>query len=139
MDEEHLVRRHGQRMIMRHNALFRAGYRIAPDWSHDMQLALVHPHKTAPRLALNDDGSITLLFPRSGMPEHAIIDILVKDEREFDRLIARIPVPNYFQTLGQTTVGRAVETVIALVVLGLIWFAATKGLEALFPGLIDLW
>jgi hypothetical protein len=139
MNEENLVRHHGQRMIMRYNALFRAGYRVAPHWSHDMQLALVHPNKKAPRLALNDDGSITLLFPRSDMAEHEIIDILIKDDRAFDRLIARTPAPNFLQSLGLTTVGRAVETVVALALLGLIWFAASKGLEALFPGLKNLW
>lgn len=138
MDEEHLVRQHGERLITRFNALYNAGYRVAPHWAMEFQFALVHPNKKAPRLALNDDGAVTLLFPRSDMPEHEIIDIPAEDKRGFDRLIARIPKPNYVQTLGQTTIGKGVDTVIALAFLGAIWFAATKGLEWLFPGLKDL-
>lgn len=139
MDREYLVRQHGESLITRFNALYKVGYRTAPHWSLDMQFALVHPNKKAPRLALNDDASVALLFPRSQMPEHEIIDIPADDRRGFDRLISRIPATNFLQMLGQTSVGRAIETVVALAFVGLLWFLATKGLEALFPGLKDLW
>ncbi len=139
MREDVKLRRHGEILITRFNALYKAGYRVAPHWMMDIQFALVHPNKKAPKLALNDDGSVALLFPLIDMPKHAIIDIPADDHHGFEVLVRHTPPPNYLQTLGQTTIGRGVETVIALAFLAAIWFAMSKGLEWLFPGLKDLW
>lgn len=133
------LRRHGEILITRFNALYKAGYRVAPHWMMDVQFALVHPNKNAPKLALNDDGSVALLFPLSDMSEQEIIDIPADDQRGFEFLVRRTPQPNYLQTVGQTTIGRGVETVIALAIVVAFWFAMSKVLEWLFPGLKDLW
>ncbi|MGV9010267.1 hypothetical protein [Brevundimonas sp.] len=139
MDEAHIIKRHGQTIIDRFNRLYNAGYRVAPQWMMDIQFALVHPNKKAPKLALWHDGRVSYLFPQSDTPVWAVEGIAPDDAGGFDILVARTPKPTWLQKMTDTTIGEGVEALIGLAILGVIWLIAYRVIDWLFPGLKNLW